>query len=63
MSLDKKVSVTLTIDQWREVIFAMRGEWAKQFDAGYLHNAERILSAENSIDDQADPFQREDVAA
>jgi len=58
-----QVAVTLTIAQWREVIFAMRGEWAKQFDAGYLHNAERILCAENSIDDQAAPFEREDVAA
>ena len=58
-----QVAVTLTIAQWREVIFAMRNEWAKQFDAGYLHNAERILCAENSIDDQAAPFEREDVAA
>ena len=58
-----QVAVTLTIAQWREVIFAMRGEWTKQFDAGYLHNAERILCAENSIDEQAAPFEREGVAA
>ena len=58
-----QVAVTLTIAQWREVIFAMRGEWAQQFDAGYLHNAERILCAENSIYEQAAPFDREDVAA
>ena len=58
-----QVAVTLTIAQWREVIFAMRNEWAKQFDAGYLHNAERILCAENSIYEQAAPFEREGVAA
>ena len=61
---DSQVAVSLTRDEWRNVILAMHAGWRESHILGHHNTAAAIIKAEDSIRAQANPFgSDQDVAA